>query len=104
MFDKVSEAAERLAVHVSRHAFLGSVGRWAGATALAMAGVLTTARNARADASKTCCVYSSLTTYCGCGWVCVKAGTPCPPPPMGCPSFGVSSYSVTACAGCKCKP
>ncbi len=49
MFEQTSRLAEKLATGVSRRGFLGSVGRWAGATALAMAGVLTTAGSARAN-------------------------------------------------------
>jgi hypothetical protein len=43
MFDKVSQVAEKLASNVSRRHFIGSLGRWAGATALAMAAVLSMA-------------------------------------------------------------
>ena len=107
MFDKFSEAAEKLATGVSRRGFLGSVGRWAGATALGLAGVLTTAGAARAGTSKTCCVYyiyDPLThkTY-GCGTQCLKLGDPCPTwlqlrsgrtCPLG------TSYSVTGCKDC----
>ncbi len=56
MFEKTSKLAEKVASSLSRRHFLGSVGRWAGATALAMAGVLTNAGTARAG-SKTCCSY-----------------------------------------------
>src|SRR5438477_7262959 len=55
MFEKTNRLAERLATSVSRRGFLGSAGRWAGAMALAMAGVLTTAGSAQADNGKTAC-------------------------------------------------
>jgi len=40
MFDKVSQAAERLATHVSRRAFLGRLGQGALATAGVLGGML----------------------------------------------------------------
>jgi hypothetical protein len=54
MFETTSRLAEKMAIGVSRRGFLGSLGRWAGATALAMAGVLTTADTARAG--DLCCM------------------------------------------------
>jgi len=58
MFEKTSRLAQELATNVSRRSFLGWVGRWAGATALGLASVLTTAGSARAD-SVTCCYYEN---------------------------------------------
>jgi hypothetical protein len=49
MFDRFSEAVEKLATGVSRRRFLGSLGRFAGATALGMAGVLVFGGTARAN-------------------------------------------------------
>jgi hypothetical protein len=40
MFDKVSQAAEKLATHVSRRAFLGRLGQGALATAGVLGGLL----------------------------------------------------------------
>jgi hypothetical protein len=107
MFDKVSEAAERLAVHVSRRGFLGSLGRWAGATALAMAGVLSATGSARAGNGKTCCAYGNFNLSGGscCGTVCVPLGAACPPPPNSCKNWFVNqmtSWTVTNCGNCKC--
>lgn len=48
MFETTSRLAEKVAMSVSRRQFLGSLGRWAGATALAMGGLLTTVGTARA--------------------------------------------------------
>src|SRR6516162_6995144 len=74
MFDKISDAAEKVAANVSRRHFLDSLGRWAGATALAMAGVLTTTAGAGAGSgNKTCCFYSSLAGGCS-GAVCLPLG------------------------------
>src|SRR5712692_8626616 len=102
MFEKTSKLAEKVASNLSRRHFLGSVGRWAGATALAMAGVLATAGSARAG-SKTCCTYGHTVlliyppvTYV-CDVICVPAGSPCPTtPPKGCSStdYFLGSYSV----------
>jgi hypothetical protein len=55
MFDKMSQAAEKLATALSRRSFVGSLGRWAGATALGLAGVLTTATTAHAAPTAACC-------------------------------------------------
>jgi hypothetical protein len=108
MFENTSKLAERVASNLSRRHFLGSVGRWAGATALTVAGVLTTAGTARA-ASKTCCQYGTYTLPGSppfvCGVICVASGSSCPTiaRPKGCSSntYRVGSYSVQRCADCK---
>ena len=98
MFEKTSKLAEKVASSLSRRHFLGSLGRWAGATALAMAGVVTTASLARA-APKTCCVYEILLpTGPAYSYQCVN-GT-CPPPAGS--SILVSSSPVSDCK--KCQP
>jgi hypothetical protein len=106
MFDKFSDAAEKLATNVSRRGFLGSVGRWAGATALAMAGVLTSAGTARANQKYTCCQYCWGDTVTGdvmCCSVCVL-GTSCPSSsPAGlCPPDAAlfSGFPVGNCNQC----
>jgi hypothetical protein len=107
MFDRVSQVAEALATDMSRRRFLGSFGRWAGATALAMAGVLTTAGSARAANQNTCCRYGLITLggdQCKCT-ACVPLGTSCPSVPSSCPSFSQllpSSSTVRGCGDCKC--
>jgi hypothetical protein len=98
MFERVSEVAEGLATGMSRRSFLGSFGSWAGATALAMAGVLNVISSAQAGSgNKTCC-------QC-CGFVsvitgCVNPSDPCPPCPGG--SFPCN-FAVTGCGGRECK-
>ncbi len=100
MFDKLSVAAEKLATNVSRRGFFGSLGRWAGAAALAMAGVLTTGSSARADGAKTCCEYCwGLGCYEKC-YVCVSLGSPCPAPPFPCNLF-YQAFTVQSCGHCK---
>jgi hypothetical protein len=42
MFEQTSRLAEKLAASLSRRAFLGSLGRWAGTAALGVAGGLST--------------------------------------------------------------
>jgi hypothetical protein len=106
MFDRVSQVAEALATDMSRRRFLGSFGRWAGATALAMAGVLTTAGSARAANQNTCCVYGVFDLNggsCSCT-ACVPLGTSCPSVPSSCPPFSVflRSSTVHGCGNCKC--
>ena len=99
MFDRLSQVAEALATGVSRRGFVGSIGRWAGATALAMAGVLTAANQARAGAGKTCCIWASL-SGCLCT-ACVPLGSPCPPSPCG-TLISPSTRTVHDCGACRC--
>jgi hypothetical protein len=68
MFEQTSRLAEMAATSVSRRSFFGSVGRWAGVTAAALAGLLTTARSARADTFPSCKCYMTRPpfTYLGC--------------------------------------
>jgi hypothetical protein len=111
MFEKTSQLAEKLATSVSRRHFFGSLGRWAGATALAMAGMLTTAGAARAG-GKTCCTYGRTislfyppVTFV-CGVICLPAGSPCPTTlPTGCSSsdYLLDSYAVGGCGDCTVK-
>ncbi len=97
MFETTSRIAEKLATSVSRRGFLGSVGRWAGAAALGLAGVLTTVGTARAD-SRMCCIYwclknGLLTSYHQCG-----QGIVCDPPKTGCALY--DSRLVSDCQQC----
>jgi hypothetical protein len=104
MFEKTSRLAEKLATQVSRRRFLGSLGRWAGATALGLAGVLTASGTARAAAG-TCCFYapdSNRNKIDKCK--CVPVGTACPPADHGYDFVG--SSQVADCSGCSgnCHP
>ena len=107
MLEHTSRLAEKLATSVSRRDFLGSVGRWAGATALAMAGVLATAGSARAGSGKTCCRYYYFGGTNGdklCGTACVPLGNPCPAPPPSCRNVsvnGIYTATVALCSRCK---
>jgi hypothetical protein len=83
MFERTSQIAEKLATSVSRRGFLGSLGHLAGATALAIAGVLSTAGSGRADNSKTCCYCCPVNDF-GCNFTdCVEGGQTCPACPPG---------------------
>jgi hypothetical protein len=86
MFDRISEAAEKLATGVSRRHFLGLLGRWAGAAALGLGGLLVSGTNALADpgqgqfGKERCCFYSNGSSYCN---RCVGGGNYCPPAASG---------------------
>ncbi len=100
MFDQIGRVAEQVATSVSRRRFLGSVGRWAGATALALAGFLT-ARPARGGRIKTgiCCVYSSpgvLSTVAA----FFEGTTSCPPTCCNRSLVYHSSHGVSSCSDC----
>jgi hypothetical protein len=110
MFESVSQVAEALATGMSRRSFLDSIGRWAGATALAMAGALTTAGTVQAGAKYKCCTYynpyfnGDTGGQICCGTACVPLGASCPPPPSSCSGIvdGPTTKQVSGCGGCKC--
>ncbi len=88
MFDRISDAAERLAGKVSRRHFLGSLGRCAGAAAVAVAGLLVLGGDAKAAPWKTrCCVYSTPSGLCA---ICSNG---CPPGPGLLVAFGPQNCS-----------
>lgn len=97
MIDKLSDAAEKLATSLSRRYFLVSLGRWAGASALAMAGVLTTGRFALAGNNKgvLCCYCYSSDGSCFYFVGCYQNGCPvCPSP------WSARASSVNNCKHC----
>jgi hypothetical protein len=78
MFDKFSEAAEKLATNVSRRAFLGRLGEGALALAAVVGGVLALPSRAQATRPGKCCtyrcgfyecIYSAVHNSCPCGGV-----------------------------------
>ena len=99
MFDKVSQAAEKLATDMSRRSFVGSLGRWAGATALGLAGVLTAARAARVGGRYTCCGYWSNVYHSYC-YACISGPGPCGGTACGYSYFFVGSRPVSNCHQC----
>jgi hypothetical protein len=64
MFERVGNLAERVAIDVSRRAFLGRLGQGALGLAAAIGGVLAFPGQAHADPTKYCCIRS-------CGGFCV---------------------------------
>ncbi len=107
MFDKFSDAAEKLATSVSRRVFLGRLGQGA----LGSAGVLGAIfaypgfARARGGNSYTCCEYRTWSTQLQRYMYCVA----CVPPHTHCPTDGsvcagdafVTSWSVADCTSCK---
>jgi hypothetical protein len=71
MFETTSRLAEKAATSVSRRRFLGSLGRLAGATALAVAGTLAFGGAAQASG---CPRGTSYDRLCG----CIRYGNCCP--------------------------
>ena len=94
MFNKIRQAAEKMATNVSRRHFLGSLGRWAGAVALGMAGLLVPGKEAQASGGGVWCnVYQSTLT----GEFCAQCRSYSSPPP------GWQLYSmkpVNTCTPC----
>jgi hypothetical protein len=80
MFDQTSRLAEKVAASVSRRGFLGSLGGWAAAAAIGVAGMLTVgAARAGGDKPTRVCMYTGGCTgqpvYChGSGVIVI----PCP--------------------------
>ena len=100
MFEQTSRLAERLAASVSRRSFLGSLGGWAAAAALSVAGVLTGAGTARASRHSSCCIYCDFN--CTCSAVLEVEGhcnkNLCPPSYNGCPLASCKAASLfTGC-------
>src|SRR5260370_35528295 len=96
MFDKVSQAAEKLATNVSRRAFLGRLGQGALATAGVLGATLAFPGQAQAGLGNgkgkyTCCVCPVLgmNAYF---YSCVALGSPC--------STGCGSFTVDNCNSC----
>jgi hypothetical protein len=94
MFDKFSDAAEKLATSVSRRSFLGSLGRWGGAAALGVAGLLVSGKEARAGGVMCYGYYNSST-----GQTCSQC-PPGGPPPAGSGWHLVASEPKGSCAWC----
>jgi hypothetical protein len=95
MFEQTSQLAEKLAASVSRRGFLGSLGGWAAAAALGVAGMLTGTGTARGDPHFfTCCKYALQSfTFCH---KCIPFGSPCPQVCSG--GNLLSSFKVHDCS------
>jgi hypothetical protein len=111
MFEQTKRLAEKLAASVSRRGFLGSLGGWAAAAAMGVAGLLTGTQLAQADNPKNqsgmCCQYrcsppgGSFTTF-------FPGATACPSCGGGTLIDGFFLNNCRACSGavsCKgCPP
>jgi hypothetical protein len=89
MFDKIGDAAEKLAINVSRRAFLGRLGQGAFGLAAAIVSVLAFPREAQA--SELCCFYSTPSGCC-----CFKPQHP------ACPRGGVLVDCKRSCYQNRC--
>ena len=99
MFEQTSRLAEKVASSVSRRGFLGSLGSWAAAAALGVAGVLTGTGTARATDRDNfvCCFYAGPS---GCGGVTLAHHCKqCPSFLNGCPFHCCGAYTQ-GCNGC----
>ena len=78
MFDRVSEAAEKLATKVSRRAFLGRLGQSALGLAAVIGGVLALPSQARADGGWCVISFVGGTPHPGClSYKAIKGTCPC---------------------------
>ncbi len=98
MFEQTSRLAEKVATSVSRRRFLGSLGRWAAAAAVGLAGLLTgtAAGGSNGEKKGVCCTYQPIIdTPIIC---CAPEATTCPPTCGGQPLM--SSKAVKKCSDC----
>jgi hypothetical protein len=72
MFDRVSEAAEKLATNISRRAFMGRLGKGALGLAAVLGGIVALPGQAEAGSNK-CCICTSSPG----GSTCFKTSKPC---------------------------
>ena len=101
MLEQPSRLAEQLATSVSRRGFLGSLGGWAAAAAMGMAGLLAGAGTARSDSEKKAyiCVYQNSTGTCSYCFVVEHCNfKTCPPSYNGCPKAGCGRSGPTGCS------
>jgi hypothetical protein len=103
MFEQTSRLAERLASSVSRRGFLGSLGGWAAAAALGVAGILTGTGTARAgDVTGACCLYRDSFQGAPSLFVFYPGATSCPDTCCGTPLLGLNSIGQN-CGKCHTK-
>ena len=91
MFDKVSQAAEKLATHVSRRDFLGRLGKGALVVAGVLGGMLAIGGTAEA--------FFCPPGYATCGQYCCPTGTYC----CICNLIGGLHCTTTPPKGCRCR-
>jgi hypothetical protein len=94
MFEKVSQAAERLASHASRRVFLGQLGTGALALVGVLGGVLASPGRALAGTHVYCCYYPRG----ACSETLVCSNVPCPSTYNGLPlGFQTMEESCRKC-------
>jgi hypothetical protein len=105
MFEQTSRLAEKLAASVSRRGFLGSLGGWAAAAAMGVAGVLASGGNGLAhppNCEGKCCTYHGLNCF---AHIAPPGGNckTCPPSLNGCPFAFCGNNEVVGSEGfCAC--
>jgi hypothetical protein len=107
MFEQTSRLAEKLAARVSRRGFLGSLGGWAAATAMGVAGMLIGAGTARAGqpcaGNKVCCRYYGNGGLCTGALALKTSCSRCPLSLNGCPFLNCFKLN-SGPNGCNCAP
>jgi hypothetical protein len=101
VFEQTSRFAEKVTTSVSRRGFLGSLGSWAAAAAMGVAGLLTGAGTTEAGKSGKAyiCVYQNNTGTCSyCFEVDRCNSKACPPSFNGCPRVGCGRSGPTGCS------
>ena len=109
MFEQTSRLAEKLAASVSRRGFLGSLGGWAAAAALGVAGVLTGVGTAHAGGQSGMCCFFFSDVPGSQGTYFFKGATACPATCNGGTLSGngalvpncKSCVHAISCQGCK---
>ncbi len=96
MFDNIGRVAEKVATSISRRRFLGTVGRWAVATAVGLAGMLTSTGTARSNESKKCCLYGTCFPV-PCPPQCVNKFQACP---ISGGHYAIGAVLVNLCVDC----
>jgi hypothetical protein len=112
MFEQTSRLAEKLAASVSRRGFLDSLGGWAAATAMGVAGVLMGAGTAWAGPQlNTWCIYTTpcssapivcrgVTIPCPYACLCVATAQDCPATYPGTNYTLLSAVTQNGCKQC----
>jgi hypothetical protein len=96
MFEQTSRLAEKVAASVSRRRFLGSLGGWAGATAMAVAGLAALPRESFGGTTHYySCLYQS--SLCTAGCILVKNCNRCPSTNKGCRLTGCIRWDGRFC-------
>ena len=102
MFEKIGQAAEKVATGVSRRRFFGRVAKWATGAAVGIAGLMTAGEAVAAPRGKKCCSYFGINEFgypVLCSRKCINANNPCPTYDRSRCYLG-SQYLVPSCQEC----